>query len=139
MRRDKLSKLLQLRRMEVEGARAQMLAAEATENEARQTLREAQSAVRRETEGACSLMADDAAAEAFAKWLPLGRAAQFRAEAQVRHAEENLIRARTTFNLARSAAEAVEKLIADQLAAQIKVDLIKEQFILDEISQGRSL
>ena len=139
MRRDKMSKLLQLRRMEVEGARAQMLAAEAMQSEARQTLRDAQSAVRREMEGACSLLADDAAAEAFAKWLPLGRAAQFRAEAQLRHAEENLIKARTTFNLARIAAEAVEKFIDNQRTAQIKADQIKEQLMLDEISPRRIL
>ena len=139
MRRDQLLKLLQLRRMEVNAARAELLAAEVTAREARQAVRDAQSMLRHEMAAACSVAADDGAAEAFAKWLPIGRAAQTRAEAQLQRVEENLFRIRTAFNLSSSAAESVEMLINDQHTTQIRAEQAAEQLHLDEISLRKIL
>ena len=137
MRPDPLPTVLRLRRMEMDAARAELLAAESRAGEAREATLAAQLAIRREMAAACSAEADDVSVEAFAAWLPVGRAAQTRAEASWRRAEEDSIRARTLFNLARGAAEAVEKLIDEQRAAEVKAALVREQKALDEVGGRR--
>jgi len=133
MRRDPLPIVLRLRRTEMEAARSDLLAAEARAAEAKEATLAAQLAIRREMAAACSAEADDVSVESFAAWLPVGRAAQTRAEAMWRRAEEDSIRARTLFNLARTAAEAVEKLIEEQRLADVKAAMAKDQLVLDEI------
>ena len=118
-------------------SRADLLSAEARAVEARQSAAAARLAIQREMLAASATEADDRAVEAFAKWLPVGRAAQTRAEAALRRAEEDSIRARTQFNLARTAAEAVEKMIAEQTAAALRLSLAKEQSVLDEAALRR--
>ena len=137
MRRDPLPVVLRLRRTEMDSARAELLAAEARAAEAKEATLAAQLAIRREMAAACSAEADDVSVERFAVWLPVGRASQTRAEALWRRAEEDSLRARTLFNLARSAAEAVETLMEEQRVAEVKAALAKEQLVLDEVG-GRA-
>jgi hypothetical protein len=138
MRHHKLSKLARLRRMELDRARSEMIAAESAANEARRAAADAQAAIEHEMKKACSILADDAAAETFAAWLPLGRAKQTRAQDQCERTEQNLFRARTMFNLARAAAEAVQILIETRQTADAKAALRKEQHVLDETSRRRA-
>ena len=137
MRRDSLPTLLRLRRMEMDHARTDLLAAEARASDARQAAQAARLAIQREMLAASAVEADDSAVQAFANWLPVGRASQTRAEAELRRAEEDSIRARTFFNLARTAAEAVEKLIDQREAAAVRAEQAKEQAALDEVASRR--
>ena len=120
-------------RRERQHRQSQPFSAEARAAEAKEATLAAQLAIRREMAAACSAEADDVSVESFAAWLPVGRAAQTRAEAMWRRAEEDSIRARTLFNLARTAAEAVEKLIEEQRLADVKAAMAKDQLVLDEI------
>ncbi len=138
MRRDALPILLRLRRMEMDHARADLLAAEARVGETRQAAQAARLAILREMLAASAMEADDSAVQAFANWLSVGRATQTRAEAELRRAEEDSIRARTCFNLARTAAESVGKLIDQRNAAEQRVDRVTEQMTMDEVASRRS-
>ncbi len=133
MRRNPLPVLRQLRAREMQAARAELLSAERHLVEARRAVHAAESAIRHEMAAAASVHADDSAVQAFAKWLPVGRASVARAKALRARAEEDTLQARTVFNLARSALEAVETLIESQRVVEASETARKEQASLDEM------
>ncbi len=137
MRPDPLPTLLRLRRMEMDTARAEMLNVEARVAEAQLAVQTAEAAIRHEIAMASDIATDDAAVEAFSAWLPVGRATLARAAVVRGRAEEDVLHARTMFNLARIAAEAVETLIEENKANGLRTGLQRQQAVLDDISGVR--
>jgi hypothetical protein len=134
MRPDPLPTLLRLRQMEMDAARAELLPAEAQLADAGRAVQAAEQAIRREMAAASMVDCDDATVEAFAKWLPTGRASVARAKALRTRAEDSTLQARTMFNLARTAYEAVEKLIAEKRNLVLRASERHEQAGLDEVA-----
>ena len=137
MRHDPLPTLLRLRQMEMDTARGDLLSAEARLSDARRGVQAAEASIRNEMTAASGVNADDAAVQAFAKWLPSGRASVARAKALRARAEEDTVQARTLFNLARVAVEAVEKLIEEKRNQELREAGRREQLALDEAGRRR--
>ena len=132
MPRDALKTVHRLREMEVDGARSALLRLEALAHEARMTERAATITIQTEMNAAARLGAEDAAVEAFGAWLPTGRAAVIRAQAQLARLEQDTAQARAILNLARSGAESVEKLMAERAALATEAAGHRQQAALDE-------
>jgi flagellar biosynthesis chaperone FliJ len=139
MRRNPLPVLLRLRATDLDAARAELVQIEHRMLEARRAVQAAELAIHNEMAAAASVQADDAAVQAFANWLPIGRASVARAKALRTRAEEDSLHARTIFNLARIALEAVQNLMDEQRAAQSRTAIRNEQNALDEIGGRRGL
>lgn len=129
---DSLRTVLRLRTMEVDASRAELAAREARAHEATLALHEAETAIQCEMAAASRVNADDGVVEAFIAWLPTGRAAVTRAKALLSRAQEEAAQARAMLNLARAAAEAVEKLIEKRDEERAAEALRKQQLVLDE-------
>lgn len=138
MARDPLQTVLQLRRNDVDAARAALMECESQAQSASQAEKEALATIQSEMQAAAALSADDAVVEAFGAWLPLGRAAVSRASATLARAEDDATQARAVLNLARAAAEAVEKLIEKRDEEVAREALRREQIVLDEVSQRQT-
>jgi hypothetical protein len=138
MARDALKTVHRLRQMEMDAARAELQRLEAAVDEARMRERAATIAIQTEMNAAARLSADDATVEAFGAWLPTGRAAVIRAQAQLVRLEQETAQGRAILNLARAGAEAVEKMMAERaLLAREAIDR-KQQATLDEAAaRGR--
>ena len=132
MPRDPLKTVHRLRQMEVDGARAELQRLGALVHQARMTERAATIAIQTEMNAAARLCADDATVEAFGAWLPTGRAAVIRAQAQLGRVEQDTAQARAILNLARAGAEAVEKLMAEREVLAIEAAGRKQQAALDD-------
>jgi flagellar FliJ protein len=132
MARDPLKIVFGLRKIEVDRARAELQHLQAVVQEARMTERAATIAIQTEMKAAARLSADDATVEAFGAWLPTGRAAVIRAQAQLARLEQEAAQARAVLNVARAGAEAVEKLMEEHALLATEVAARKQQAILDE-------
>ena len=132
MARDSLKTVLQLRQMDVDAARTELMRLESLAHDARMTERAATLAIQTEMNAAARLHADDATVEAFGAWLPTGRAAVTRAQAQLGRFEQDAAQARAALNLTRAAAEAVEKLIAERVVLASEHEMRRQQAVLDE-------
>ena len=137
MPRDALKTVHRLREMEVDGARSALLRLEALAHEARMAERAATITIQTEMNAAARLGADDATVEAFGAWLPTGRAAVIRAQAQLARLEQDTAQARAILNLARSGAEAVEKLMAEREMLATEAAARRQQAALDEAALRR--
>ncbi len=135
MARSPLQTLLRLRHTEVDAARAELMACEMRVQNAALAEQAARAAIVSEMAVASTLTSTDAAVEAFGAWLPIGRAAVTRAEATLSRSEDEAVQSRACLNLARAAAEAVEKLLEKQAEEAAKEALRREQVILDEAGQ----
>ncbi len=136
MSRDPLQTVLRLRKTAVDTARADLVAHEAQMQAALAAVRRAEAAIAEEMAVASRLDADDGAVEAFARWLPRGRAATDEARARAGRADEACSLARARLTVARSAHEAVESLIQRRdAAAQGETDR-RDQLALDELARG---
>lgn len=132
MARDSLKTVLQLRQMDVDAARAELVQLESQAHDARMRERAALLAIQTEMTAAARLHADDATVEAFGAWLPTGRAAVTRAQAQLSRFEQDAAQARAALNLARAGAEAVEKLIEERGKQAAEQQMRRQQNVLDE-------
>jgi flagellar biosynthesis chaperone FliJ len=132
MARDSLKTVMQLRQIDVDGARAELMRLESLAHDARMKERAAVLAIQTEMNAAARLHADDATVEAFGAWLPTGRAAVTRARAQLGRFEQDAAQARATLNLARAGAEAVEKLMAEREKLASEHEMRRQQALLDE-------
>lgn len=137
MERNSLKAVLQLRQMEVDAARLELIRIESLAHGARMIERAAVLAIQTEMNAAARLHADDATVEAFGAWLPTGRAAVVRAQAQLGRCEQDAARARASLNLTRAGAEAVEKLIAERELLASGIQMRRQQAMLDEVA-GRA-
>jgi hypothetical protein len=132
--------LLRVRRRTLEAARQDLARALEAEAIAADHHRQSEDAIRRELRAASCTDAPDAAVEAFAAWLPRGRAAVMLAEAARAAAEAASQQARTRLVVARTASEAAEQLLKNHLTAERAEAARQLQAMLDESVQrtGRS-
>ena len=133
MAADPLESLLKLRRLEVDDARRSLADSQAVERAASDAAEDAIRALADEADAATRLQADDAAVDAFAAWLPVGRAAQETAETALLTAKAHSAAARAALALSRAALRAVEVLIAEHAAERQAAMQQQEQHRLDEI------
>lgn len=134
MARDTLHTLLRVRRLAVDEARRALAESIRQEQAAERALADATAAIAKETAAATALSAGDAEVEAFAAWLPQGRAAERRAEERVATAGLASAEARTAVALARAAVRATEALIAQREEALLSARQHAEQHALDEVA-----
>jgi flagellar protein FliJ len=109
-----LATLLRLRRQGLEAASRALGEAQAAQDQAETEARAARRRLETEREAAEDLAADDAAVEAYAAWLPRGRAALAEAEAAQARAMEATVLARARLAAARIAMEAADLLAERQ-------------------------
>ena len=123
--------------MDVDAAREALAVCQNRVHAASAAQQRAEAVIVAEMTAASSLSGDDLNVEAFAAWLPVGRRAVEDAQAVLERAQQEMAQAFARLNLARVAAEAVEKLIEKQAEATAKEALRIEQIQLDEIGQRR--
>ncbi|HEX3348210.1 MAG TPA: flagellar FliJ family protein [Acetobacteraceae bacterium] len=133
-----LERLLRIRKEALDTSQRALAASLAAEAEAEAMLRAAEEAIRREHGAAVDLASTDTAVEAYARWLPLGLRARRDAEASVLSAQASSTHARAHVTSARSAVEAVSKLLDAQLEAERLSRDRRAQAALDEIAQRRA-
>jgi hypothetical protein len=127
-----LQVMARMRRLVVEEARRHLsdcLAAEAIAAKAR---RDAAGLLAREREAASDPSAPDNAVEAYAAWLPRGRAGLELAEAALRRAEAASGHARAQLGAARAAEEAVQRRLAAARDAERAEQIRRDQAAIDE-------
>ena len=136
MKHDPLATVARLRRLAHDEARQELSRALAAEAAALARADDATRQIADETAAASSLMGDDSMVDAFAAWLPGARkhAADTRAASERAGAEVGRMRAILT--VTRTAAEAVETLLAQRAEAQAKDRARRLQAELDEIGRG---
>jgi flagellar FliJ protein len=135
--RDPLATVLRIRRITVDDARRQLGVALRAEEEANMAVLAAEAAIGAEGEAASDLMAGDGAVEAYARWLPVGRAQVTAAQAAADRASSEVALARAALTVARAAAESADSLLTRRRdAAQVEV-LRREQIQTDEVA-GRA-
>jgi flagellar FliJ protein len=135
--RDPLATVLRIRRITVDDARRQLGVALRAEEEANMAVLAAEAAIGAEGEAASDLTAGDGAVEAYARWLPVGRAQVTAAQAAADRASSEVALARAALTVARAAAESADSLLTRRRdAAQVEV-LRREQIQTDEVA-GRA-
>jgi len=132
MKRRALQTVLRLRRLAVDAAKRELADRLADESEAAALEEAAEAAIRLEAEVATSLYADDSAVEAFAAWLPRGRAALDQARRRREEAELSVTRARAALRIARADQAAVQQVLAAHDAARLAETARRGQAALDE-------
>ena len=134
---DALRTLVRLRQGTVGEAKRLLATCLEAETRARNAAAEAERRIAREAEAACRLEAGDAAVESFAAWLPVGRHAVEAARRAEEASRSDTERARAAMVLARTGAEAAEKLLAKREAELAAEAQRKAQLALDELARGR--
>ncbi len=135
--RDPLATVLRIRRITVDDARRQLGVAIRAEEQANMAVLAAEAAIGAEGEAAADLMAGDGAVEAYARWLPVGRAQVAEAQSAAERARSEVALARAALTLARAAAESADSLLTRRReAAQLEV-VRREQLQTDEVA-GRA-
>jgi hypothetical protein len=135
MRRDALATLLRLRESEVDEAKRALAACLRKEEELTRAEREAEAALRQERAAAEDLRADDVAVEAYAAWLPRGRAALAAAQEQRVRAEACTAHARAVLAASRAAAQVIAERIESRAAIERMERARRQQLALDEAGQ----
>ncbi len=138
MTRDPLEILARLRRSVCEDARRGLAACLEAEEAASTALRSAEAAIFRERDAACELDADDGAVEAFAAWLPQGRAAVAQAREAHLRAGAATVQARAILAAARTSAEATDRLLASREAEREAEAARRAQLAMDEAAAHRT-
>ena len=132
MARDPLPVLHRLRSMAVDVAQSELGVRLNAYQKASEVASQAQAQIRVELEAASKLDAGDGAVEAFARWLPRGRANAARARHAAEQAETECSLARTRLSAARAAKKVIETLL-DQREEQAQATSDRhEQSRLDE-------
>ncbi len=131
---DPLATVLRIRRVTVDEARRLLSAALSAEEQADRTAAAADAAIGVEGEIAADLMAGDSAVEAYAAWLPVGRAQAAHAWAASDHARSDVARARAALTVARAAAESADTMLRDRQKAVAVEVARRAQAEMDEIA-----
>jgi flagellar export protein FliJ len=137
MKRRALQTVLRLRHLAVDEAKRALAEKLAAETDADAMEHMAQTAIRREADAASALDAGDGAVEAFAAWLPHGRAALEQARRRRNEAEMAVTQARAALKVARADEAAVERLLATQDAARAAEAARRDQAAQDEAARNR--
>jgi len=130
---DPLDTVLRIRRLAMDDAARILATCLRVEEEARHAADAAEATIGAEGEIAADLSSGDGAVEAFARWLPLGRARA--AAARVRHdtATAETARARAGVTIARAATEAALALAERRAAERNLLAERRAQAVLDEV------
>jgi flagellar export protein FliJ len=129
---DTLETLLRLRHQAVDASRRALAAALATEATAETELNARRMAIETEADLASSVLTGDEAVEAYAAWLPRGRAALARAEAAHGAANAVVAQCRAALTHARANARTAEELLAQRKEAARMASERRDQAALDE-------
>ncbi len=105
---DALQTVMRIRKLAMDEAKRALAEALGTEDAARVEAEAAEAQIGIEGEIAADLNSDDGAVEAFARWLPTGRAIAVRTRAVHEQTLLEVARARAGLSAARAAAEAAE-------------------------------
>ncbi|MCQ8239247.1 hypothetical protein [Rhizosaccharibacter radicis] len=125
--------------MSLDEAQQDVAACHVREREAARAMDAAGEALTREMQAAMDLTSGDDAVERFARWLPHGRTALQRAQAEHRAATIDLDRSRTVLNLARAGVRSVELAIEARSAERSRLDAKKEEQALQDVSAERRM
>ena len=131
---DPLATVLRIRRVTVDEARRHLAAALDAEEVAHANADAAEAAIGAEGEIAADLMADDSAVEAYAAWLPVGRARADAARAACERARSDVATARAAVTVARAAAESADKLLERRQAVIAMEGARRAQADMDEVA-----
>ena len=131
---DPLATVLRVRRVTADDARRHLAVALRAEKAAEADAADAEAAITAEREVASDLLAGDGAVEAFATWLPVGRARVEAARAAYARAGSEVAMARAALTAARAAAESADNLIERRKAAADAQAARKQQTEMDEIA-----
>ena len=131
---DPLATVLRIRRVTVDDARRQLAAALQAEDQANVEAEAAETAIGAEGEIAADLTADDRAVEAYAAWLPVGRAKAAAARAACERAGSEVGKARAAVTVARAAAESAKNLLERRRAALTIEATRRAQADTDEVA-----
>ncbi len=134
MPRDPLDAVLRIRRQAVDAARRHLAACLTAEEAARHRVAWAEAQIDEEARAAADLAAGDSAVEAFATWLPVGRAAVATAQAAYEKAVADVTLARAAVTMARAAAEAAADLQRRRAADHAALAERRAQNALDEVA-----
>ncbi len=135
MARDPLPTLLRLRRLAADEAKRALAEALGREAQAEAVAVGAEREIARETEIAMGLEADDAAVEAFGRWLTGSRRRVAGAREAAERAGAETARARAALNLTRAGLEAAEELAAGRARVQAEAKMRYEQHALDDLTR----
>ena len=136
MKHDPLTTVARLRRLAHDEARQELSRALAAEAAASARADDATRQIADETAAASSLMGDDSMVDAFAAWLPGARKHASDTRAASERAGAEVGRMRAILTVTRTAAEAVEALLAERAEAQARDRARRLQAELDEIGRG---
>ena len=135
---DPLDTVLRLRRVTVDDARRELTALLQAEDRARSSADLAEALIAQEGEAAASLAAGDDAVEAYAAWLPVGRAHALATRAAQEQARCDVSVARAALAAARAAAECAQELLARRAAERARDADRRSQAVMDEVATRRA-
>ncbi len=138
MARDPLEAVLRIRRMTVDDARRVLVQRLREEEAARRRAEAAETLIYREGEIAADLSAGDGAVEAYAAWLPTGRAQLQAAWNTHEQSCSDVVIARAALTIARAAAEAASNFWARRVAEQNALLERRSQNFMDEVASRSS-
>jgi len=136
MKHDALVTVARLRRLARDEARQGLFRALAAEAAATARADDAMRRIADETVAASSLMGGDAVVDAFAAWLPGARQHAASTRTACERAGAEVGRMRAILAVSRTAAEAVETLLAQRAEALAKDQARRLQAELDEVGRG---
>ena len=131
---DALQTVMRIRKLAVDEAKRALAEALSAEDAARTEAEAAEAQIGIEGEIAADLNSDDGAVEAFARWLPTGRAIAARTRAAHEQTLLEVARARAGLSAARAAAEAAERLKQRREAEAAVEAGRRSQAAMDEIA-----
>ena len=135
---DPLDTVLRIRRVTVDDAKRGLAALLQAEDAAQGAAAEAEARVVREGQAATDLGAGDEAVEAYAAWLPVGRAQAEAARASHDRLRCEVALARAALTVARGAAEAAQRLLETRAGERRRELERRSQVEMDEVASRRS-
>ncbi len=136
--RDALDVVLRLRRITVDDAKRELAALLQAEERAQAKANEAEARIAEEGFAAASLAGGDEVVEAYATWLPVGRAYAVAARAACDKICCDVAVARAALAASRAAAEAAQHLLDERAAARASEAGRRSQTVMDEIAARRA-
>ncbi len=135
---DPLDTVLRMRRVTVDEAKRELAALIRAEEVAQSKADALEALIRQEGEAAADLAAGDEVVEAYAAWLPVGRANAAAARASNEQIRCEIAKARAALSAARAAAESAQQFL-DKRAAEHSLDASRRsQAVIDEIALRKS-
>ncbi len=138
MSRDALEIVLRIRRVAVDEAKRGLAVALAAEGVAQRQATAAEDMIASESDNAADVNQGDASVEAFAAWLPVGRAKAKAARSALEAAGADVVLQRAALTAARAAAEAAEALLDRRRAARLLAEAAKALAVADEVGARAS-